>query len=111
MNDIIEQCVTNHGKPKVALRNMEQAGCFQDISRPSMEQVYNKMAAVKKLLNKNPELTNTFEMRQLVQQHLSVPEDPDEAYVPFYEINDEDGQALRFNIIFSISNCLSRFGA
>ena len=111
MNDIIEQCVSNHGKPKVALRNMEQAGCFQDISRPSMEQVYNKMAAVKKLLNKNPELTNTFEMRQLVQQHLSVPEDPDEAYVPFYEINDEDGQALRFNIIFSTSNCLSRFGA
>ena len=111
MNDIIEQCVSNHGKPKVAMRNMEQAGCFLNINRPTMEQVYNKMAAVKKSLNKNPELTNTFEMRQLVQQHLSIPEDPHEAYIPYYEINDEDSQALRFNIIFSTSNCLSRSGA
>ena len=108
MNDIIDQCVTNNGKPKVAMRNMEQAGCFQNIGRPSMEQVYNKMAAVKKLLKKNPVLTNTFEMRQIVQQHLSVPEDPHEAYIPFYKINNEDSQALRFNIIFSTSNCLSR---
>ena len=100
LNEILEQCVANHGKPKIAIRNMEEAGCFQNINRPSMEQLYNKMAAMKKLLNKNPNLTNTFEMRQLVSQHLDIPEDPDDAYIPFYEIKDDDSHDLRFNIMF-----------
>ena len=111
MNEIIEQCVANHGKPKVAIRNMEEAGCFQNINRPSMEQLYNKMAAMKKLLNKNPNLTNTFEMRQLVSQHLDIPEDPDDAYIPFYEIKDDDSHDLRFNIMFTTSRCLARSAA
>ena len=87
---------------------MEDAGCFETCSRPTMEQLYNKIHAVKKLLDKNPILTDTFQMRQMIEQHLEVPEDPHKAYIPFHEIQDEDGQNLRFNIIFSSSNCLSR---
>lgn len=109
MIEYIEQCVINHGKPKVALRNMEDAGCFENIRRPSMEQLYNKMAAIKKALNKNPPMTNTFEMRQLINQYIDVPEDPDAAYVPFYEIQDENSKSLRFNIILSTSTCLARY--
>ena len=86
----------------------EDAGCFETCSRPTMEQLYNKIHAVKKLLDKNPILIDTFQMRQMIEQHLEVPEDPHEAYIPFHEIQDEDGQNLRFNIIFSSSNCLSR---
>ena len=38
-----------------------------------MEQLYNKIHAVKKLLDKNPIMTDTFQMRQIINQHLEVP--------------------------------------
>ena len=48
MNNFIDQCISNHGKLKVALRNMEDAGCFENMPRPSMIQLYHKIHAVKK---------------------------------------------------------------
>ena len=87
---------------------MEDAGCFESSCRPSMEQLYNKIHAMKKVLNKNLIVTDTFQMRQIIAQHLEVPDDPHEAYIPFFEIQDEDSKNLRFNIIFSSSNCLER---
>ena len=72
--------------------NMEDAGCFETCSRLSMEQLYNKIHAVKKVLNKNPIVTDTFQMRQIITQHLEVPDDPHKAYIPFFEIHDQDSQ-------------------
>ena len=108
MNEFVEQCVQNHGKPKVALRNMEDAGCFQGYLRPTMTQLYNKIHALKKEMNKNPSMTDTFQMRQLVSNYIDEPEDPNEAFIPFHEIHDDDGENVRFNIIFSSTNCLAR---
>ena len=109
MNEFIDQCVSNHGKPKVVLRNMEDAGCFENCPRPSMTQLYNKIHAVKKALNKNPAIGDTFEMRQLIKEHLEVPEDIHETYIPYYEILDDDSRSLRFTIIFSSLNRLERY--
>ena len=108
MNDFIDQCISNHGKPKVALRNMEDAGCFENMPRPSMIQLYNKIHAVKKTLNRNPTVGDTFQLRQFISNHLEVPADMHEAYIPFYEIIDDDAKNLRFSIIFSSKNCLAR---
>ena len=75
MNNYIEQCINNHGKPKVLLRNLEDAGCFVNYPRPSMTQIYNKMHAVKRTLNSNSSVGDTFQLRQLINNHLEVPED------------------------------------
>ena len=109
MVEFIEQSVNNHGKPKVLLRNMDDAGCFENSTRPSMTQLYNKIHAVKNSLNKNPSVGDTFEMRQLIKEHLEVPEDIHETYIPYYEILDDDSRSLRFTIIFSSLNCLERY--
>ena len=109
MNEFIDQCVSNHGKPKVVLRNMEDAGCFENCPRPSMTQIYNKIHAVKKALNKNPAIGDTFQMRQLIQEHLGIPDDIHETYIPYFEILDDDPKNLRFTIIFSSVNCLERY--
>ena len=108
MNDFIDQCISNHGKPKVVLRNMEDAGCFENMPRPTMTQLYNKMHAVKKALNRNPSVGDTFQLRQLIANHSEVPADIHETYIPFHEIIDEDAKSLRFTIIFSSQNCLAR---
>ena len=108
MNEFVVQCVQNHAKPKVALRNMEDAGCFEGYIRPSMVQLYNKIHAVKKEMNKNPAMADTFQMRELVTEHIDEPEDPHEAFIPYYEIHDGDSENLRFSIIFSSTNCLAR---
>ena len=109
MNNYIEQCINNHGKPKVLLRNLEDAGCFVNYPRPSMTQLYNKMHAVKRTLNSNPSVGDTFQLRQLINNHLEVPEDIHETYIPFHEILDDDPKNLRFTIIFSTLKCLARW--
>ena len=108
MNNYVQQCINNHGKPKVLLRNLEDAGCFENYPRPTMTQLYNKIHAVKNSLKCSPSVGDTFELRQLINNHLEVPEDFHDAYVPFYEILDDDPKNLRFTIIFSTRNCLAR---
>ena len=109
MNNFVEQCINNHGKPKVLMRNLEDAGCFVNYPRPSMPQLYNKIHAVKKALNCNPAVGDTFQLRQLINNYLEVPENTHHAYVPYYEILDDDPKNLRFTIIFSTQNCLARW--
>ena len=104
MNDIVFRNVENKGKPQVALMNMRAAGCFDHLlPEPSMEQLYNKVAGVKKSLNPQPKMNTTHDMRQFIEKHLEVPDDVNEAYIPFHEITDEDPANLRFTIIFASS--------
>ena len=60
MTKYVRQSIENHGKPKVLMRNMEEAGCFKDRQRPSWEQLYNKIHATKQTLKKDPPMMNTF---------------------------------------------------
>ena len=73
-----------------------------------MIQMYNKLHDARKKLNKNPEMETTFQMREVIGKHLEIPDDPHEAFIPFHEILDDDKKNLRFNVIFSSSNCLAR---
>ena len=110
MNEIILQCVSNKGKPVVALRNMRDAGCFDHIQpEPSMEQLYNKIRETKKSLNPEPKVTTTFDMRQLINKHLEVPDDEMEAFIPFYDIQDEKPSNPRFTVIFASKRSLARW--
>ena len=109
MTEIIFQCVYNKEKPAVALQNMRDAGCFDNLqNEPSMEQVYNKIVAAKKALNPQPKMTTTHDMRQFVQNHVDAPADEMEAYIPFHDIDDEDPSKLRFTILFASKRSLSR---
>lgn len=93
----------------VFARNMEDMGCFQKRQRPTWEQLYNEISATKKCMNKNPPMFNTFQKRQYIEIYLNVPGDNYEAYIPYYEIHDEDKKNLRFTVIFSSTVCLARF--
>ena len=73
-----------------------------------MEQLYNKVAGMKKTLNPHPKVNTTHDMRQFVEKNLVQPEDENEAYVPYYNIQDEDPKNLRFTIIFASSKCINR---
>ena len=87
-------------KNYVFARNMEDMGCFQKRQRPTWEQLYNEISATKKCMNKNPPMFNTFQKRQYIEIYLNVPGDNYEAYIPYYEIHDEDKKNLRFTVIF-----------
>ena len=92
------------------MRNMEEAGCFIDRQRPSWEQLYNKIHSTftKQSMRKDPPMTNTFQMRDFISQHSEVPQDPNDSYISYHEILDEDASSLRFTIIFTSTTCLAR---
>ena len=60
-------------------------------------------------MNKNPPMFNTFQKRQYIEIYLNVPGDNYEAYIPYYEIHDEDKKNLHFTVIFSSTVYLARF--
>jgi hypothetical protein len=111
MTDIVTNTlVSNKGKPLWALKNMREAGCFDHLHpEPSMEQLYNKVAAVKKTVNQHQKMRTTHDMRQVVKNHLEVPIDDNEAFIPYNDIDDEDPTKLRFTIIFASSRSISRW--
>ena len=101
--------VSNKGKPLWALKNMREAQCFDHLHpEPSMEQLYNKVAAVKKSATQHQKMKTTHDMRQVVNNHLEVPIDDNEAFIPYYDIDDEDPTKLRFTIIFASNRSISR---
>ena len=88
---------------------MREAQCFDHLHpEPSMEQLYNKVAAVKKSATQHQKMKTTHDMRQVVNNHLEVPIDDNEAFIPYYDIDDEDPTKLRFTIIFASNRSMSR---
>ena len=49
---------------------------------------------------------NTHELRQMIQQKLTIPEDELESYIAFHE----DDQEPKFNIIWTSKKLLARVG-
>ena len=49
--EIIVFGIKSGASPKVILRNMREKGCFITAPEPSMQQLYNKIANMKKVLN------------------------------------------------------------
>ena len=49
--DIIVLGIKSGASPKVMLRNMREKGCFQSVPEPTSQQLYNKIANLKKVLS------------------------------------------------------------
>ena len=109
---IIMTGVKNEARPKVILRNLREANIFDGMSEPNMIQLYNKITNVKNILDKTRDLLTTHDLRQKVAQHLETPESEVEAFIPFYEVLDEDDdEDPRFTVIMTSKKLLARISS
>ena len=102
--------VKNEARPKVILRNLREANIFDGMSEPNMIQLYNKITNVKNILDKTRDILTTHDLRQKVAQHLDTPESEVEAFIPFYEVLDEDDEEEpRFTVNLFVKQHTSRY--
>ena len=80
--DIILMGIKNGATPKVILRNMRDKNCFTSSAEPTMMQLYNKISHLKKIMNLTDHIEDTHQMRQKVENHIEVPDNDIEAYIP-----------------------------
>ena len=64
-------------------------GCFQTVPEPTSQQLYNKIANMKKVLNLSETVENTHDLREKIKEFLEVPDNDIEGYVPYENIQDE----------------------
>ena len=88
---------------------MRDKNCFTSPEEPTMMQLYNKISHFKKIMNLTDHIEDTHQMRQKIENHIEVPDNDIEAYIPYYNIQDDVDQAdkTRFCIIFSTKRLLS----
>ena len=101
--------IQNGATPKVMLRNMRDKNCFSDSDEPTLIQLYNKISHMKKILNLTEHIENTHQMRQKIENHLEVPDNDIEGYIPYYSIQDdvEQNDKTCFCVIFSTTKLMS----
>ena len=74
--------IKSGASPKVILRKrMREKGCFQSVPEPSMQQLYNKIANMKKILNMCESVENTHDLCEKIKDHIKIPENDIEGYV------------------------------
>ena len=101
MNKIIEESIKNRNLPTLTMRNLEAANVFHN-RRPTMIQLYNKCAAMKKKVFPAVNIVNTHHMRQKIKDHVEPPECDNTGFIPYWEILDEnDDDTPRFCVIFT----------
>ena len=107
--DTITTGIQNGATPKVILRNLREKNCFSGSEEPTLIQLYNKISHLKKIMNLSDHIENTHQMRQKIENHLEVPDNDIEAYIPYYSIQDdvENNEKTRFCIIFSTKRLIS----
>ena len=99
---IITNCVKNDVRPKVIMRNLREANIFDGRPEPSMIQLYNKIANVKRVVYKTRDILTTHDLRQKIDQQLDVPGLEHEAFIPFSEVLDDEEEDPRFTVIKQI---------
>ena len=105
--EIIVLGIKSGASPKVILRNMRENGCFQTVPEPTSQQLYNKIANMKKVL-KSETVENTHDLREKIKEFLEVPDNDIEGYVPYENIQDEkEDEETRFTVIFATKRTLS----
>ena len=94
-----------HAKPNFIKRKLKGLGC----KMPTQTQLYNKMAATKKIVFPSSKVKNTHQLRMKVAEFLEEPESDLEAFVPYHEIVDDDETSdPRFTIIFTTKKNLGK---
>ena len=107
--DTIATGIQNGATPKVILRNLRDKNCFSESEEPTLIQLYNKISHLKKIMNLSEHIENTHQMRQKIENHLEVPDNDIEGYIPYYSIQDdvESNEKTRFCVIFSTKRLMS----
>ena len=106
--DIITEGVINHAKPNVIKRNLNNANVLGS-NKPTKQQLYNKIASLKKSVFPSQNIVNTHDLRQRVAANLEVPENDIDGYIVYNDIDDEnEEEEPRFTIIFSTKKNLSK---
>ena len=107
--DTIVMGIQNGATPKVMLRNMRDKNCFSDSDEPTLIQLYNKISHMKNIMNLAEHIENTHQMRQKIENHLEVPDNDIEGYIPYHSIQDdvEQNEKTRFVVIFSTKRLIS----
>ena len=103
--------VKNEAAPKVIFRNLQDANVFPEGKFPERSQLNVKIRHCRNIIRRTVQILDTHELRQMVQQKLTIPEDELESYIAFEEILDEeDDQEPKFNIIWTSKKLLARVG-
>ena len=109
---IIMTGVRNEARPKDNLRNLRDSNVFDGMAEPSMIQFYNKITNVKNVMDKSRDILTTHDFLQKVADHLETPESEIEAFIPFYEVLDEeDNEDPRFTVIMTSKKLLARISS
>lgn len=96
-------------KPNQIKRLLKNANVFVGRKLPTQQQLYNKVAATRKQVLPSRSVRNTHELRENIAEYLGEPKTDLEAFVPFYEIDDEqDDKEPRFIILFSSKKNLKK---
>ena len=105
----IREKVKNYAKPKAIMLDMIDANLFPGGRTPTSLELNNKIRHVQKLLYGNEQIFTTHELREKIQEFLNVPENDDEAYIAYWNVDDErESEAPRFNIIWTSRKLLKR---
>ena len=111
MTQVVMEGVINHAMPKVIRRNLKHANvCNKEM--PSKRELYNKIAALKKTAFPSSKVKNTHELRLKVAEYLDEPASDLKAFVPSYDIDDDDDtKEPRFTIIFTTKKNLRKLNS
>ena len=98
-----------HDKPNKIMRLLKNANVFVGRKIATKQQLYNKVAATRKQVLPSKRVKNTHELRESIAKYLGEPQTDIEAFVPFYEIEDEDDDKdPRFIVLFSSQKNLKK---
>ena len=107
MTKIVEEMVEKH-KPKEIRRKLKNSNVCPKRLPTSLE-LYNKIRDVKRAICPASKISTTQELRMKVAEYLVETDSENEAFVPFYVINDDDEtKEPRFTIIFSTKKNLAK---
>ena len=78
------------------------------VRTPTNVELYNKITAVKKKYFPVDKINSTGELKAKISEYLTEPEDDDEAFIPHYEVIDDNMENLRFTILFTTKKNISK---
>ena len=104
---IITEGVINNLKPTVIRRNLRSHNALSD-PEPSRIQLNNKISYIKRKGNLVEHCDTTLSLRNKLKDYLDIPDDENESWVPFCQIDDsEDSDEVRILVIFATNKILS----
>ena len=108
--ELIKKCLQyESNRPLAIRRNLENANLFREGNIPTAQQLSNKVAHVRLLLNKSKQIFTTHHLREQISEKLEIPDDEHDPYIASHEVIDEDETAEpRFFVTWTTKRMLAR---